>query len=129
MARAATTSDVFNAIAEPRRRAILTLLREGERPVIELADELGMPQPGASKHLRVLREVGLVHDRKVGKQRLYGLDARGLRAVHEFTGGFERFWNESFDRLDAYVQDLKQAHDKHNENHVEKHDDTHDKKE
>jgi DNA-binding transcriptional ArsR family regulator len=109
MARAATTSDVFNAIAEPQRREILVLLRAGERPVTELARELGMTQPGASKHLRVLREVGLVRDRKAGKQRLYGLDARGLRPVHEWTGGFERFWNESFDRLDAYVQDLKQA--------------------
>src|SRR6266567_207830 len=84
MARAATTSDVFNAIAEPQRREILVLLR-------------------------ALREVGLVRDRKAGKQRLYGLDARGLRPVHEWTGGFERFWNESFDRLDEYVQDLKQA--------------------
>jgi DNA-binding transcriptional ArsR family regulator len=109
MARAATTSDVFNAIAEPQRREILVLLRAGERPVAELAQELRMTQPGASKHLRVLREVGLVRDRKAGKQRLYSLDARGLRPVHEWTGGFERFWNESFDRLDAYVQDLKQA--------------------
>jgi DNA-binding transcriptional ArsR family regulator len=109
MARAATTSDVFNAIAEPRRREILTLLRSGERPVTDLARELGMTQPGTSKHLRVLREVGLVRDRKAGKQRLYGLDARALRPVHEWTGGFERFWNESFDRLDAYVRDLKQT--------------------
>ena len=109
MARAATTSDVFNAIAEPQRRDILLLLRAGERPVNELAQELGMSQPGASKHLRVLREVGLVRDRKAGKQRLYGLDARELRAVHEWTGGFEGFWNESFHRLDAYVQDLKKA--------------------
>ena len=109
MARAATTSDVFNAIAEPQRRQILMLLREGERPVNELAHELGMAQPGTSKHLRVLREVGLVRDRKAGKQRVYGLDACGLQPVHEWTGGFERFWNESFDRLDAYVQDLKQA--------------------
>lgn len=108
MARAATTSDVFNAIAEPRRRQILVLLQTGERPVTELTQELGLPQPSASKHLRVLREVGLVRDRKAGKQRLYGLDARGLRAVHEWTGGFEQFWNESFDRLDAYVQELKQ---------------------
>ncbi|WP_139416101.1 ArsR/SmtB family transcription factor [Agromyces laixinhei] len=108
MARAATTSDVFNAIAEPRRRDILTLLRAGERPVSELAEELGMSQPGASKHLRVLREVGLVQDRKAGKQRVYGLDAGGLRAVHEWTGGFEQFWSENFDRLDAYVQELKQ---------------------
>src|SRR6202790_4688361 len=109
MARAATTSDVFNAIAEQQRREILVLLRAGEGPVTELAQELGITQPGASKHLRVLREVGLVRDRKAGKQRLYGLDARGLRAVHEWTGGFERFWNESFDRLDEYVQDLKRA--------------------
>src|SRR6478736_3827118 len=109
MARAATTSDVFNAIAEPQRRDILVLLRSGERAVTELAEQLGMTQPGASKHLRVLREVGLVRDRKAGRQRLYGLDASGLRPVHEWTGGFDRFWNETFDRLDAYVQDLEQA--------------------
>ncbi len=108
MARAATTSDVFNAIAEPQRRQILVLLRAGERPVTEVAQELGMTQPGASKHLRVLREVGLVRDRRTGKQRMYDLDARGLRPVHEWTGGFEQFWNETFDRLDAYVQDLEQ---------------------
>jgi DNA-binding transcriptional ArsR family regulator len=98
---------VFNAIAEPKRRELLVLLRTGERPVTELARELGIAQPRASKHLRVLREVGLVRDRKAGKQRLYGLDAQGLRPVHEWSGGFERFWNESFDRLDAYVHDLK----------------------
>jgi DNA-binding transcriptional ArsR family regulator len=109
MARAATTSDVFNAIAEPQRREILALLRTGERPVTELARELGMTQPGASKHLRVLREVGLVQDRRAGKQRLYGLDARGLRPVHEWVGGFEQFWSESFERLDTYVQDLKRT--------------------
>ena len=109
MARAATTSDVFNAIAEPQRREILVLLRAGERPVTELAQALRMTQPGASKHLRVLREVGLVRDRKAGKQRLYALDARELRPVHDWTGGFERFWNESFARLDAYVQDLTQT--------------------
>lgn len=107
MARAATTSDVFNAIAEPQRREILALLRTGERPVTELAGELGMTQPGASKHLRVLREVGLVQDRRAGRQRLYRLDAHGLRPVHEWVGGFQRFWSESFDRLDEYLQDLK----------------------
>ena len=90
-----------------RQRDILALLRAGELPVTELADQLGLTQPGASKHLRVLREVGLVRDRKAGKQRLYALDARGLRPIHEWTGGFEQFWNASFDRLDAYVQDLK----------------------
>lgn len=108
MARAATTSDVFNAIAEPQRRKILVLLRAGERPVGDLAQELGLPQPGTSKHLRVLREVGLVRDRTAGRQRLYALNAQGLRPIHEWTGGFEQFWNESFDRLDTYVQDLKQ---------------------
>src|SRR5206468_11065450 len=107
MARAATTSDVFNAIAEPQRREILLLLRAGERPVTELAQELGMTLPGASKHLRVLREVGLVRDRKAGKQRLFGLDARGLRPVHEWTGGVERFGNEIFERLYEYVQEIK----------------------
>jgi DNA-binding transcriptional ArsR family regulator len=108
MARAATTSDAFNAIAEPQRRAILVLLRGGERPVTELARDLGMRQPQASKHLRVLRDVGLVQVREVGRQRLYGLDAGGLRPVHEWVGGFERFWNETFDRLDDYVQELRQ---------------------
>ena len=86
-----------------------SLLRGGERPVTELARDLGMTQPQASKHLRVLREVGLVRVRGAGKQRLYGLDARGLRPVHEWLGGFERFWSGSFDRLDEYVQELKQA--------------------
>jgi DNA-binding transcriptional ArsR family regulator len=109
MARAATTSDAFNAIAEPQRREILVLLRGGERPVTDLARDLGMTQPQASKHLRVLREVGLVRVRGAGKQRLYDLDARGLRPIHEWVGGFERFWNETFDRLEGYVQELKQA--------------------
>jgi DNA-binding transcriptional ArsR family regulator len=108
VARAPTTSDAFNAIAEPQRRQILELLKHGERPVLELAEELGITQPSASKHLRVLREVRLVRVREVGKQRLYELDARGLRPVHEWVGGFAEFWNESFDRLDAYVQRLKQ---------------------
>ena len=107
MARAATTSDAFNAIAEPQRREILVLLRGGERPVTELAHDLGMSQSQASKHLRVLREVELVSVRGAGKQRLYGLDARGLRPVHQWVGGFEQFWNETFDRLDEYVRDPK----------------------
>ena len=109
MARAATTSDAFNAIAEPQRREILALLRSGELPVTDLARVLGMTQPQASKHLRVLREVGLVRVRGAGKQRLYRLDARGLRPVHEWAGGFEEFWNETFGRLDEYVRNLKQG--------------------
>jgi DNA-binding transcriptional ArsR family regulator len=88
VARAATTSDAFNAIAELQRREILVLLQGCERPVTELARDLAMSQPQASKHLRVLREVGLVRVRGAGKQRLYGLDASGLRPVHEWLGGF-----------------------------------------
>lgn len=109
MARAAAASDAFNAIAEPQRRGILTLLQGGEQPVAELARHLGMTQPQASKHLRVLREVGLVRVRGAGRQRLYDLDARGLRPVRDWVGGFERFWGGSFDRLDGYVQELEQA--------------------
>jgi DNA-binding transcriptional ArsR family regulator len=113
MARAATTSDAFNAIAEPQRRQILVLLRSGERPVTELARDLGMSQPQASKHLRVLREVGLVRVRGAGKQRLYCLDAHGLQPVHEWLGGFEQFWSGSLDRLEQYVQDLNHTRQEH----------------
>jgi len=107
MARAATTSDAFNAIAEPQRRDILDVLRGGDRPVLELVGELGIAQPSVSKHLKVLREVRLVHVREAGRQRIYGLDARGLRPVYEWVGGLEEFWNESFNSLNAYVQALK----------------------
>jgi DNA-binding transcriptional ArsR family regulator len=109
MARAATTSDAFNAIAEPQRRRILSLLRDRELPAGDVADQLGMQQPAASKHLRVLREVGLVYVHRAGKQRMYGLDARGLRPIHEWIGGFEQFWNESFDRLNEYVKELERG--------------------
>ncbi|MGA9596763.1 MAG: metalloregulator ArsR/SmtB family transcription factor [Acidimicrobiia bacterium] len=109
MARAATTSDVFNAIAEPQRRRILTVLKHSELSVGGVADEIGLRQPATSKHLRVLREVGLVHVHQVGKQRVYGLDAGGLRKIHEWTGGFEEFWNESFDRLNEYVKTMKEG--------------------
>jgi len=108
MARAATTSDAFNAIAEPQRRRILALLKGRERPVNDLARALRITQPRASKHLRVLREVGLVRVREAGQQRLYALDARGLKPIHEWAGGFERFWNETFDRLNAYVKQLQE---------------------
>ncbi len=106
MARAATTADAWNAVAEPQRRRILSLLRTGEQPVNDVARALRLSQPRASKHLRVLRQVGLVRVRVEGKQRFYGLDARGLRPIHEWVGGFERFWNESFARLDAFVREL-----------------------
>src|SRR5438034_9666381 len=99
MARAATTSDAFNAVAEPQRRRILALLKGRERPVNELARALRITQPRTSKHLRVLREVGLVRVREAGQQRLYGLDARRLQPVHERVGGFEQFWGARLDRL------------------------------
>jgi DNA-binding transcriptional ArsR family regulator len=107
MARAATTSDAFNAVAEPQRREILTLLMGRERPVNELARALRITQPRTSKHLRVLREVGLVRVREAGQQRLYGLDARGLRPMHDWVAGFERYWNERFDLLNEYVKERK----------------------
>jgi DNA-binding transcriptional ArsR family regulator len=111
MPRAATTSDVFNAIAEPQRRRILTLLQAGERSVNDMADTLALAQPLTSKHLRVLREVGLVRAREAGRQRLYRLDAGGLRRVHEWTGGFADFWQDSFDRLETYVTELQREED------------------
>jgi len=109
MARALTTSDVFNAIAEPQRRRVLALLQLGERPATEIAEALDLAASATSKHLRVLREVGLVQVREEGRQRYYALDATGLREVHEWAGGFERFWSESFNRLEAYVRELERT--------------------
>ena len=83
------------------------LLRGGECPVADVARALHIAQPRASKHLRVLREVGLVRMREAGRQRRYSLDAQGLKPIHEWVGGFEQFWNESFARLDTYVQELQ----------------------
>jgi DNA-binding transcriptional ArsR family regulator len=108
MARAATTSDVFNAVAEPRRRQILNLLKGGERSVNELARSLRVRQPQASKHLRVLKEVGLVHVREAGQQRLYTLQDQGLKPIHDWVTSFTQLRSESFDRLDQYLQNLKE---------------------
>ena len=108
MARAATTTDAFNAVAEPRRREILDFLASGDRPVGELVRRLGMSQPLVSKHLRVLREVGAVDVREEGRQRLYRLNAQALKPIHDWVGGYERFWSEQFGRLDAVLEDLKQ---------------------
>lgn len=107
MARAPTTSDVFNAIAEPQRREILELLAMGERSVNEIAEALDMQQPQTSKHLRVLRAVELVEVRSEGKQRLYRLQGESLKPVHDWVSQFERTWNERFDRLDGYLQTLQ----------------------
>lgn len=108
MARAATTSDAFNAVAEPHRRAILTLLTTGEMSVNDIADALELRQPQASKHLKVLKEVDLVRVRGSGQKRLYQLNARGLKPVHEWVSQFEKLWNERFDRLDEYLKELQQ---------------------
>jgi DNA-binding transcriptional ArsR family regulator len=106
MARAATTADAFNAVAEPRRRQILDLLTDGERSVNELVALLDVPQPLVSKHLRVLREVGLVQVRDKGRQRMYRLDGRPLQAIHEWVTNYERTWAERFDRLDVVLDEL-----------------------
>jgi DNA-binding transcriptional ArsR family regulator len=99
MARAATTSDAFNAVAEPRRRQILTYLAVGERQVGEIVVAIGLDQPSVSKHLGVLREVGLVHVRRNGRHRLYRTNAAAIRPLHEWTGTFERYWKHQLDRI------------------------------
>ena len=107
MARMATTSDVFNAVAEPQRRQILDLLAQGELSVNDIADALGVRQPQASKHLRVLREVGLVSVREEGKQRFYRLHGAGLKPIHDWVQTYEHLWNERLDRLEAYLAELQ----------------------
>jgi DNA-binding transcriptional ArsR family regulator len=107
MARAATTTDAFNAVAELRRRQILDLLASGERPVGDLVRGLGMSQPLVSKHLRVLREVGAVEVRDEGRRRMYRLNARALKPIHDWVRGYECFWSGRFDRMDAVLEDLK----------------------
>jgi DNA-binding transcriptional ArsR family regulator len=108
VARAATTADAFNAVAEPRRREILDVLAGGERPVNDLVRVLGLAQPQVSKHLRVLREVGAVDVRDEGRQRLYRLNGHALKPIHDWVKNYERTWSERFDRLDLVLDDLKQ---------------------
>jgi DNA-binding transcriptional ArsR family regulator len=100
MARAATTTDVFNAIAEPRRRQIIELLaRRGALAVGALVVALGLPQPAVSKHLGVLREVGVVSVDKSGRQRVYSLNARELKSVYDWAKKFEHFWSHQLERI------------------------------
>ncbi len=108
MARAATTADAFNAVAEPRRRQILDALAGGERPVNDLVHVLGLKQPQVSKHLRVLREVGAVDVRDEGRQRLYRLNGSALKPIHDWVKTYERSWSERFDRMDVVLEDLKE---------------------
>lgn len=111
MARAATTADVFNAVAEPRRREILDALADGERPVGELVRLVGLAQPQVSKHLRVLREVDLVGVREDGRRRLYRVNGAALRPIHDWVARYERMWAERFGELDAVLEDLKRRED------------------
>ena len=113
MARAATTTDAFNAVAEPRRRQILDLLADGERPVNDLVAMLGLGQPQVSKHLRVLREVGLVAVRDEGRQRLYRINGTALKPVHDWVKDFERTWNDRFELIDEVLDELKSEERKH----------------
>jgi DNA-binding transcriptional ArsR family regulator len=107
VARAATTTDAFNAIAEPRRRQILDVLAGGERPVNELVAQLGVAQPQVSKHLRVLRAVGLVEVRGDGRRRLYRVNGKALKPIHDWVQAYEQTWSERFDALDDVLHDLK----------------------
>jgi DNA-binding transcriptional ArsR family regulator len=107
MARAATTTDAFNALAEPRRRQIVDLLAGGERAVGDLVDELGLGQPQVSKHLRVLRAVGLVDVRDEGRQRIYRLNGLALKPIHDWVKGYEALWSERFGLLDDVLEHLK----------------------
>ncbi len=107
MARAATTTDAFNAVAEPRRRQILDVLADGERPVNDFVTLLGLAQPQVSKHLRVLREVGLVDVRTEGRQRMYRLNGQPLKSIHDWVRSYERTWEERFEALDELLEELK----------------------
>jgi DNA-binding transcriptional ArsR family regulator len=108
VARAATTADAFNAVAEPRRRQILDVLVGGERPVNDLVRLLGLAQPQVSKHLRVLREVGAVAVRDEGRRRLYRLNGHALKPIHDWVKTYERSWSERFEQLDVVLDELKQ---------------------
>lgn len=111
MARAATTTDAFNAVAEPRRRQILDLLAQGERPVNDLVEILGLAQPQVSKHLRVLREVDLVRVRDAGRQRMYRLNAAPLRSIADWMQKYEQLWTERFDLMDTVLAELQEEDD------------------
>jgi DNA-binding transcriptional ArsR family regulator len=109
MARAATTTDAFNAVAEPRRRQVLNAIASRELSVTELVHRLGLPQPLVSKHLRVLRETGLVLVRDDGRQRMYRLNGPALKPIYDWVRDFEQLWSERFARMDVVLAELKAA--------------------
>ena len=107
MARTPTTYDLFNAVAEPKRRQVLEALGARELSVNEIVQILGWPQPMVSKHLGVLKQVGLVSERRVGRQRMYRVNVEQLKPIHDWVTPFEQYWNESYDRLDNVLQDIQ----------------------
>ena len=107
MARTPTTFDPFNAVAEPKRRKVLEVLGTQELSVNEIVERLGWNQPMVSKHLGVLKEVGLVSERRVGRQRLYRVNAERLKPIYDWVAPFERYWSERYNRLDNVLEDLK----------------------
>ena len=107
MARIPTTHDPFNAVAEPKRRKIIDTLGAAERSVNEIVELLGWPQPMVSKHLSVLKKVGLVRERREGRQRLYRVNMEKLKPIYDWITPFERYWSESYDRLDEVLQELQ----------------------
>ena len=107
MARIPTTYDPFNAVAEPKRRQVLEALGRQELSVNEIVQKLGWNQPMVSKHLAVLKQVGLVSERRVGRQRMYRVNAAQLKPIYEWVAPFERYWSESFDRLDQVLEQMK----------------------
>lgn len=109
MARAATTSDVFNAVAEPSRRALIDVLAAGERSVSSIVAAVGLTQPQVSKHLKVLEHVDLVRRRVDGRQHFYRLNSLGLVPIFDWVSGFERLWNDRLDRLDDLLGELRQT--------------------
>ena len=108
MARKATTHDPFNAIAEPRRRRLLEVLGEKEMPVNEIVEKVGWSQPTVSKHLGVLKQVGLVKERREGRQRLYRVDAGRLKPIYDWVAPFQEYWSEKFDRLDEVLKGMRE---------------------
>jgi DNA-binding transcriptional ArsR family regulator len=109
VARSSTTSDVFNAVAEARRREILDVLMAGEKAVGAIVSDLSMSQPQVSKHLRVLSEVGLVRCRAEGRRRMYRLESARLRPLHEWLAKYEQAWNDRLDRVEDYLKELQQG--------------------
>jgi len=107
MARTPTTHDPFNAVAEPKRRQVLEALGVQELSVNEIVELLGWTQPMVSKHLGVLKQVGLVEERRVGRQRMYRVNAEKLKPIFDWVTPFEQFWNERFDRLDNVLRQIK----------------------